>query len=95
MLTHATVAALSARLRRCRYVDTADMLDALAARVWPPRDVPLIRNKINALRQECRAWKNQEIQDALDDLEPHIGAMFGPISSSQPRARTQRAQSLP
>ena len=50
MLTHATVAALSARLRRCRYVDTADMLDALAARVWPPRDVPLIRNKINALR---------------------------------------------
>lgn len=80
-MTPASIAALSARLRRYGFTDTPDAIDALAARCWPQkygrRNIAKMRDEINELRRACRDEGSPRIQAALDAVEPHLCFAYG------------------
>ena len=74
----------SAQLRISGYIETADCIDMLAARVWPPmperygdRRVPKMYREFDALRKLIRAEGTPAIQDAFDKLETNIDFAYG------------------
>ena len=83
-MIEADIRAMSARLRLYRFAVIPDMLDAMAARVWPPapdrygdRRVPKMYREFDALRKLIRAEGTPAIQDAFDKLETNIDFAYG------------------
>lgn len=79
--TQSQAAALAARLDRYGFHDTAAMINALSARVWPDRygrrNVVAMYAEINALRRAIRAEGTESIQAAWDAVEEHIDFAYG------------------
>lgn len=79
--TQSQAHAIAARLHRYGFIDTAALINALSARVWPDRYgrrcVVAMYAEINALRRAIRAEGTEDIQAAWDAMEEHIDFAYG------------------
>ena len=79
--TQSQAAAIATRLDRYGFHDTAALINALSARVWPDRYgrrcVVAMYAEINTLRTAIRAEGSEAVQAAWDAVEEHIDFAYG------------------
>lgn len=79
--TQSQANAIATRLHRYGFTDTAALINALSARVWPDRYgrrcVVKMYADINALRRAIRAEGSEAVQAAWDAVEEHIDFAYG------------------